>query len=67
MTEDRWANIMKLVRAMTDVCKGEPHTDICNAALYLGVAVAVKGGATADMVVAVVHEVCAKLNAERSN
>ena len=67
MAETARANVMKLAKGMLDGCKGQPKTDVCNAALQVGVTMAVMGGATEDMVVAVVKELCEKLGADRSN
>jgi hypothetical protein len=67
MTEEQRTNVLKLVKAMAAVGDGEAKTDVCNAALHLGVTVAVLGGATEEMVVAAVRELCGKLHAERSN
>ena len=67
MTDESRAHVLSLVKRMLNVLKGEQKTDICNAALHLGVTMAVMGGATQDMVEAVIKELCEKLNAERSH
>jgi len=67
VTEGQRINVLNLVKSMMTVSSGQPNTDVCNAALLLAVTVAVRGGATEDMVVEVVRALCTQLKAKRSH